>query len=110
MAYKWMPVVLRDRCTGCRLCLDACGPKSLTMEEGVAVLAFPESCGSEEHCISVCAIHMAWVPHSGDRAAGKWQVHPAGIRLGMPYSPSNQRSSVSRCQCVRSGVSCLKSN
>jgi len=71
MAYKWMPVVLAERCTGCGLCVDACGPKSLIMAEGIAVLAFPETCGSEEHCVSACrdeAIQMAWLPFSGDRS------------------------------------------
>ena len=59
-----------------RLVCDACGPRSLAMVDGIAVLVFPETCGSEEHCISACrdnAIQMTWLPHSGDRAAGKWQ-------------------------------------
>lgn len=75
MAYKWMPIVLSEQCTGCGLCVDACGPKSLTMVDGITVLAFPETCGSEEHCISACgddAIQMAWLPFSGDRSVGKW--------------------------------------
>ena len=60
----------------CGLCADACGPKSLAMMDGVAVLAFPETCGSEEHCIAVCrddAIHMAWVPFLGDKGREKWR-------------------------------------
>ena len=76
MAYKWMPIVLEEQCTGCGLCVDACGPKSLTMVDGMAVLAFPETCGSEEHCISACrddAIQMAWLPFSGDRSIGQWR-------------------------------------
>lgn len=75
MAYKWMPIIIAERCTGCGLCVDACGPKSLIMAEGIAVLAFPGTCGSEEHCISACrddAIQMAWLPFSGDRSVGKW--------------------------------------
>jgi len=76
VSHKWMPVVFEEKCTGCGLCVDACGPKSLVMMDGIAVLAYPETCGSEEHCISVCrddAIQMAWSPHSGNRAAGKWR-------------------------------------
>jgi hypothetical protein len=45
------------------------------MMDGIAALAFPDTCGSEEHCISVCrddAIHMAWLPFSGGRSVGKW--------------------------------------
>ena len=72
---KWMPIILADQCTGCGLCEDACGPKSLAMVDGLAVLVLPDTCGSEEHCISACrdeAIQMAWLPFSGDRAIGRW--------------------------------------
>ena len=75
MVYKWLPVVLEERCTGCGLCVDVCGPKSLTMAEGIAVLTFPDTCGSEEHCISACrdeAIQMVWLPFWGDKSVGKW--------------------------------------
>jgi MinD superfamily P-loop ATPase len=75
VAEKWMPAILEDQCTGCGLCVEACGPKSLVMAEGVAVLAFPDTCGSEEHCIAVCkddAIQMAWLPFSGNRNTGRW--------------------------------------
>ncbi len=74
MTYKWMAIILADRCTGCGLCMDGCGPKSLAMLDGIAVLAFPDTCGSEEHCISACrdeAIQMAWLPFSGD-SVGRW--------------------------------------
>ena len=76
MAYKWLPIVLEEQCTGCGLCVDACGRKSLAMADGIAVLVFPETCGSEEHCISACrddAIQMAWLPFSGDRSVGEWR-------------------------------------
>jgi len=46
------------------------------MVEGIAALVLPETCGSEEHCISACrddAIQMAWLPHSGDRTVGQWR-------------------------------------
>jgi Na+-translocating ferredoxin:NAD+ oxidoreductase RNF subunit RnfB len=72
---KWLPIILEEQCTGCGLCVEACGPRSLAMAEGIAVLAFPDTCGSEEHCISACpedAIQMAWLPFSGDRAVGRW--------------------------------------
>ena len=76
MAYKWMPIIRVEQCTGCALCVDACGPRSLAMKAAVAVLASPETCGSEEHCISACrddAIQMAWLPFSGDRSVGLWR-------------------------------------
>ena len=75
MPGKRLPIVLEEQCTGCGLCVEACGPRSLAMVEGIAVLAFPDTCGSEEHCISACpedAIQMAWLPFSGDRAVGRW--------------------------------------
>lgn len=75
MAYKWMPVVLAEQCTPAGLCVDVCWSKAVTMVDGIAVLAFPETCGSEEHCISDYrdnAIQMAWLPFSGDPSVGKW--------------------------------------
>lgn len=73
--HKWMPIILTDRCTGCGLCVDACGPRSLAMLDGIAVLTLPDTCGSEEHCILACpdeAIQMAWLPFWGDRTVGRW--------------------------------------
>ena len=74
-----MPEILEVLCTGCGLCVEACGPKSLAMCDGVAALSFPDTCGSEQHCISACpegAIRMAWLPFSGNRAVGKWSEIP----------------------------------
>jgi len=77
-----MPEILESACTGCGLCVDACGPKSLAMDDEVAVLAFPDTCGSEEHCISACpedAIQMRWLPFSGSRTVGRWNVESFGV-------------------------------
>ena len=76
-SYKWLPVVNEDLCTGCGACVEVCGPRCLTILDGVAVLASPYICGSEEHCIAPCpeaCIQMAWVPLEGDRSAGKWRT------------------------------------
>jgi NAD-dependent dihydropyrimidine dehydrogenase PreA subunit len=73
--YKWMPVVDESRCTGCGSCVEACGPNSLALIEGVAVLTLPDTCGSEEHCIPACpedALRMAWLPFTGDMNRGQW--------------------------------------
>jgi Na+-translocating ferredoxin:NAD+ oxidoreductase RNF subunit RnfB len=88
MANKWMPAALAEQCSGGGLCVDACTPKFLTMVDGIAVLAFPETCGREEHCISACrddAIQMARLPFSGDPSVRKWsekieQATSAGFR------------------------------
>lgn len=76
---KWVPVVDPDLCNGCGLCIDACGPQSLELVRGLAVLTLPDTCGSEEHCIPVCsvqAIRMEWVPFGGKRARGRWVPAP----------------------------------
>ena len=76
MDYKWLPVVIEDLCTGCGLCVEACGPACLEMTKQIAVLQRPSDCGSEEHCISACpedAIHMAWVPSTKDKSIGRWR-------------------------------------
>jgi MinD superfamily P-loop ATPase len=78
--HKWMPVVDHVKCSGCALCVNACGPACLGMMETLAVLTLPDLCGSEEHCIGVCAddaIRMAWIPWAGDTSRGRWQT--AGI-------------------------------
>ena len=80
MSYKWMPIILAERCTGCGLCVEACGPRSLEMLNGIAVLRLPDTCGSEEHCISACrdeAIQMAWLPFEGNVKIGKWRSEQA---------------------------------
>ena len=85
MIYKWMPVVLEDRCTGCGLCVEACGPRSLELIKGITVLVAPETCGSEEHCIAACddqAIQMAWVAFAGETgpsAAGVSKSEPKDL-------------------------------
>lgn len=75
--HKWMPIIDDEQCTGCALCVNACGPQCLEMVSSLAVLTLPEICGSEEHCIGLCAddaIHMAWLPWAGDTSRGKWQA------------------------------------
>ena len=76
MKSKWIPVVAAEECTGCGRCVEVCGVNCLEMEQAVAVLARPDACGSEEHCIIACrddAIHMAWVPMEGKGAVGVWR-------------------------------------
>ena len=82
LGHKWLPVVDEVTCDGCGACVEACGPRCLEIEDGVAALVRPDDCGSEEHCIAPCpraSIRMAWVPGSGDRSRGKWR-DPIGDR------------------------------
>ncbi len=77
---KWLPVIDPDRCTGCDLCVEACGPASLEVIDGISVLVDPDTCGSEEHCIEPCrddAIGMDWVTVTGDLSRGTWRPVPA---------------------------------
>lgn len=74
---KWLPVIDANRCTGCARCVEACGPKSLEIIDGLAVLRRPDTCGSEEHCIRPCpeeAIRMEWVVAAGEASRGRWRA------------------------------------
>jgi len=76
-AFKWVPVVDIDYCTGCGECVEACGPQCLEIVDSIAVLVRSDKCGSEEHCIEPCpevAIHMEWVEMYGDEKVGKWRI------------------------------------
>ena len=75
MAHKWVPIIAEERCTGCGLCVEACGPQCLEMTDGLPVLARADICGSEEHCIAPCkedAMSMSWVRMKGDESVGRW--------------------------------------
>lgn len=88
-AYKWLPVIVEDACTGCGLCVAACGPACLETRNLVAILTRPEDCGSEEHCIRACpegAIHMGWLASDGDRSLGSWHSEEQ-IRAGFCFPP-----------------------
>ena len=89
LTHKWLPVVVEEACTGCGLCVAACGPACLETQNLVAILPRPEDCGSEEHCIRACpedAIRMAWVPSKGDHSLGCWRSAEQ-IRAGFCSAP-----------------------
>ena len=84
-AYKWLPVVIEDSCTGCGLCVQACGPACLETRNLIAVLERPDECGSEEHCIAACpedALYMAWVPCESNQSFGVWRTEEEMKSLG----------------------------
>jgi len=91
--HKWMPVIDEEKCSGCALCVSACGPACLEMSNALAVLTQPEACGSEEHCIGVCAddvIQMAWLPWIGDTSRGKWRVAARGPSRGNRFAAAGR--------------------
>ena len=60
------------------------------MADGIAVLAYPDTCGSEEHCLAACqddAIQMTWLPFSGNETVGRWrdEIEREAAGLGIAY-------------------------
>ena len=77
VGYKWLPFIDRSRCNGCGLCAEVCNPKCLKLRGDVVELVAPDRCGSEEHCILVCAqnaISMDWATMTGDMQTGQWHT------------------------------------
>jgi electron transport complex protein RnfB len=86
---KWIPVVNVSLCTGCNRCIEACELNTLTLRDEVAVVAWPDRCHSDSHCVAACpdsAMRMEWVALEGDQTRGKWasggRVWPGRVRGG----------------------------
>ena len=87
---KWIPVILKDRCTACGDCIQVCGPACLRPGRGAVVLSQPELCLGAGDCVAVCqdeAIQMTWVVVPGD-GAGRWRLVD-GERNVAVSAPSN---------------------
>ena len=85
ISLKWVPIVNTALCTGCGRCVEACGPNSLEVVNGIAVLVRPDTCGSEEHCIGPCqagALQMGWMEWVGDKNRGRWGRAARSPRAG----------------------------
>ena len=65
MKHKWLPVVDKENCTGCRACVSYCVSGSLTIVDEIVTFQNPEGCLSDELCVRECpmnGIHMEWLP------------------------------------------------
>jgi Na+-translocating ferredoxin:NAD+ oxidoreductase RNF subunit RnfB len=75
-AFKWLPVVSQDVCTGCGVCVGSCDHGCLELVWSFATLTRPLDCGSEGICVAACpedAIRMQWVPTEGSASMGHWE-------------------------------------
>jgi NAD-dependent dihydropyrimidine dehydrogenase PreA subunit len=78
-AYKWVPVIATDYCTGCARCVTACEHECLGLVWEFATLLRPEHCGSEGACMEACpddVIRMDWVAVEGNPQVGRWTDAP----------------------------------
>ncbi|MCL4181318.1 MAG: 4Fe-4S binding protein [Verrucomicrobia bacterium] len=74
---KWTPTVNAALCNGCNRCVEVCDSGTLTLRNGVALVAWPDSCQSDAECVRVCpqqAMRMEWMAMDGDRTRGKWVI------------------------------------
>lgn len=61
------PVIDKDLCVGCNLCVDTCEPKCLELVESKVVLKDSDKCDGCEKCKECCpveAIRMGYAPSS----------------------------------------------
>lgn len=75
-AYKWVPVINQDACTGCGCCVQACDHGCLELVWSFATLQQPQACGSEGNCMAACpedVIRMDWVRMTADQGVGRWR-------------------------------------
>lgn len=63
--YKQVPVIDPRRCTECGCCVDVCPNGCLSIGDGLASLAYPQSCLGDGICVWTCpqqAIKLKWLP------------------------------------------------
>jgi Na+-translocating ferredoxin:NAD+ oxidoreductase RNF subunit RnfB len=77
-AYKWLPVIAQDYCTGCGHCVKACDRNCLELVWDFATLQRAGDCNSDANCVAACpettVIAMGWVSMEGDPSIGRWRT------------------------------------
>lgn len=48
------PVIDKELCTGCEICVDECPHNALEMVDDIAELVRPEDCDGKGECAEVC--------------------------------------------------------
>ncbi len=48
------PVIDKELCTGCEICVDECPTNALEMVDDIAVLVRPEDCDGKGECAETC--------------------------------------------------------
>jgi ferredoxin len=49
-----VPVIASERCTGCKLCVEACPEGSLAIQQMIAIVAHPLACTYAGYCERIC--------------------------------------------------------
>jgi NAD-dependent dihydropyrimidine dehydrogenase PreA subunit len=51
-----VPIIDLQLCNGCGKCVEACPAKALSMQDGKAIVAWPEACIYAGLCEDVCPV------------------------------------------------------
>jgi len=51
-----VPIINLQLCDGCQKCVEACPAKALSMQDGKAIVARPETCTYAGLCEDVCPV------------------------------------------------------
>ncbi|MEK6222806.1 MAG: 4Fe-4S binding protein [Chloroflexota bacterium] len=52
-----VPIIDKDLCDGCGLCVQACPHDALSLINDKAVVSLPQACEYEGHCEMICPVH-----------------------------------------------------